>query len=282
MAGLTDDEVEEFDQNGFHFPLDVLSESEAGRALDDWYRHLDVVNKVGGALSMHRYYPKIHLLRTWAHALVCDQRVLDAVESLIGPDILVWSTQIFHRKAGADMSVGWHQDAAYYGLCGLGGNAVRVWIALTPSTPENGTMRFSRGSHREGIREHGYPDEHKSRGEQILTGIDPGTEVDVMLRPGQASMHDLVLAHSSGVNVDTADRVNFAVDFLTPRIRPLGPADSALLVRGVDRTGHFEQESPPEEDFGKAELARFLRATGTRITRVNQLLQEHRKNMATG
>lgn len=282
--GLTEQEVDAFEANGFHFPLDVMDEDAAEEHRVACCRYLDVADRTGGTLSIHRYYPKIHLLNRWADALVRNERVLDAVESLIGPDILVWATQVFHRKAGTGMSLAWHQDALHYGLRDFEANAVRVWIALTPTTRSNGTMSYSRGSHRIGIQEHGYRSEdieQKMRGEEVLIDIDPDSEAEVLLRAGQASMHNMAIAHSSGVNVSDADRINFAVDFLSPKVEPLGLPDSALLVRGQDRGGHFRLEQPPENDFGERELAEFFRATSLRNKRFTKLLQDHRDEVAT-
>lgn len=283
-TGLTAAEIEAFESNGFHFPLDVMSEEEAEEHRLSCRRYVDVANEAGGALSIHRYYPKIHLLNRWADALVRNERVLDAVESLIGPDILVWATQIFNRKAGTGISLGWHQDAVYYGFNGFETNAVRVWVALTPTTRANGTMSYSRGSHNIGIHEHGFRSddiEEKMRGEEVLVDIDPGSEVEVLLRAGQASIHNMIIAHSSGINVSDADRINFAIDFLSPKVEPIGLPDSALLVRGEDRYGNFELEQPPENDFGESELAAFFHATALRNKRINKLLQDHRDEAAS-
>jgi hypothetical protein len=284
MTGtLSKDQIAAFRTRGYHFPLDVLSEEQAASSLSRLQNYEQVADRVGGILYAHRFFPKMHLLTRWADGLVRNPRMLDAVESLIGPDILVWGTQVFVRRAGTGESLAWHQDALYFGLHGFEANSVRVWLALTPTSADNGTLRYSTGSHLGGIRVHGYRAEdtqRTARGEEVLMDIAPETEVEVVLRAGQASMHTMLIAHASGINVTDADRVNFAIDFLTPEVIPAGPADlpdSALLVRGASTGGHFRLEQAPKTDFGNEELKCFFEATALRSRRINHFFRTVRE-----
>jgi non-heme Fe2+,alpha-ketoglutarate-dependent halogenase len=102
----------------------------------------------------------------------------------------VWSTNIFVR--GEDAELAWHQDAAYFGWEGWEGRAVRVWVALTPTPPETGTMRYARGTHLDGLVRHGYRGTGVAavlRGEEVLVEVDPVAAVDVVLEPGECSVH---------------------------------------------------------------------------------------------
>jgi len=272
-------QIEQLRKRGFCFPIDVLSESEADRLLLEFGRYGELVGRLGGLVAMNRYYPKPHLLAAWADRLAHNERILDAVESVIGPDILVWATQVFVRPAHDLATLAWHQDALYYGLEGFEDKAVRVWVALTKTSIANGTMSYVSGSHRQGLIEHSYTGNTKEefmRGEEIQGDLDWQSAEPVILRAGQAAMHYLTTAHGSGSNITDQDRVNFAIDYLAPQVVPNGLEDSALLARGEDRFGHFALERRPRTDFDGEALESFYRATTLRLRRLMQVTREKR------
>lgn len=278
MSTLTDAEVQSFRGDGYHFPIDVLDEDAARESLAAFRRYDEIAQRAGGFISVHRHFPKLHLLTRWADDLVRNERILDAVESVLGPDLLVWGTQVFMRPARSGASLAWHQDAVYYGFRDVSERAVRVWVSLTPATVANGTMRYARGSHLDGLLEHGVRGEGAAsvmRGEEILVAIDPDREVVVEIEAGQASVHDLSLAHCSGANVTGSDRLNLAIDYLTPDVQPTGE-DSALLVRGEDVHGHFAAESALAADFDTEALGECFRATRLRTRRLQSVLRAAR------
>jgi hypothetical protein len=265
----------QFRRDGFHFPIDVLEEAEALDVLAAFRRYDAIARSAGGFISFHRHFPKLHLIALWADALVHHPRILAAIENLLGPDLLVWGTQVFTRPARSGASLAWHQDAAYYGLRDAAGHSARVWLALTPTNVSNGTMRYARGSHRDGLLEHGLRGDSVAdvmRGEEVLVEIDPDSEVMVQIGAGQASVHDMAVVHSSGPNVTDTDRVNFAIDYVTPDVQPVG-ADNALLVQGEDPNGYFQAEERPTDDFDSDALAGFVRATTLRSRRLQSLLR---------
>ncbi|WP_017595614.1 phytanoyl-CoA dioxygenase family protein [Nocardiopsis potens] len=269
--GLAPEEVAAMRRDGFHFPIEPLTEKEAAAARADCEEYLGIVDRVGGFLSVYRYFPKIHLFNMWAYEIARNERILAAVRSLIGPDVLVWGSELFQRKAGGGSSLAWHQDSVYYGLDGVEEHAVRVWVALTPANEANGTLRFSRGSHLLGPQEHAFGGDtlaDKMRGEEVRIDIDPGSEVAVELRAGQASMHSMLVAHCSGENTSGEDRLNFAVDYVSPKVVPATP-DSALLVSGADH-GRFRPEQAPEAGFGQEEVRRAMAATRLRVERTRE------------
>jgi non-haem Fe2+, alpha-ketoglutarate-dependent halogenase len=138
-TGLSALALAQYHRDGFHFPIRAISAAEArdcraklerfeaGRPLAGGYRH------------------KSHLLFTWCWDLIHNDAVLDAVESVIGPDILCWSTTFFIKEAGDPAYVSWHQDSTYWGLSEP--DVVSAWLALSPATVESGAMRVIPGSH---------------------------------------------------------------------------------------------------------------------------------------
>src|SRR5258708_629870 len=109
---LSPEAVAQYRRDGFLFPAPVLSASEARSYRD----RLEAQERaLGGPLSGHMRH-KVHLLFTWANELARHPAILDAVEDVIGPDILCWSTTFFTKEARSPSFVSWHQDATYWGL----------------------------------------------------------------------------------------------------------------------------------------------------------------------
>ena len=130
-----------------------------------------------------------------------NPRILDAVEGVIGPNILVWGANFFLKEPRSDAYVSWHQDATYWGL--EPADIVTAWVALTPSTVESGCMRVVPGTHSDGIlahRETWADDNLLSRGQEIAVDVDLDKVVDVVLKPGEMSLHHVKIAHNSEPN----------------------------------------------------------------------------------
>lgn len=246
---LTPDQVAAYKERGFLHPLRALSAAEAGGLHARYQAQSDFIKG--------RNNQKPHLLFTWLDALVRDPRILDPVESLLGPNLWCWGAQFFAKPAGDAAYVSWHQDATYWGLSSP--DVATAWVALTPSTHESGCMQVVPGTHREQVKHEDRFDEANllSRGQEIAVKVDPATVVDVELMPGEMSLHHVLLFHASEPNRSAQPRVGFAIRYIPTHLRQLSPIrDSALLVRGRDDYGHFEQEQPPESDLHPDAVAR--------------------------
>ncbi len=246
---LSPDQIALFRERGILHPLPALSGDEAAALHDRYQAHAGVIKG--------RNNQKPHLLYTWLDALVRDARILDPVESLLGPDLLCWGAQFFAKPAGDAAYVSWHQDATYWGLSSP--DVVTAWVALTPSTRESGCMQVVPGTHRAQVpHEDRFDDANLlSRGQEVAVKVDPASVVDVELQPGQMSLHHVLLFHGSEPNRSTWPRIGFAIRYVPTHVRQLSPIrDSALLVRGSDRFGHFEAEQSPESDLHPDAVAR--------------------------
>jgi non-haem Fe2+, alpha-ketoglutarate-dependent halogenase len=263
MAGtLSADAVRFYRDNGFFFPHTVLPGAEAAQvaaevlafaASDMPKRYSDPQNQL--------YLLKAHLLFAWADRISHDTRLLDAVESLIGPDILLWSSGVFWKAPRSGSFVSWHQDATNFELDNAEG-VVRAWLSLSEATLANGTMKFLPGGHRLGQIRHvdkKAEGELLSRGETMDMAIDDSKAVPVVIEAGQVSFHHLHAPHASGPNGSDRPRVNYVMTFIDPKVRPNVGPDSAMLVRGKDQYGHFEHETRPVEFFGKEALRNHRR-----------------------
>ena len=256
---LSQTEVDAYWSNGFVFPVDVLTEPEAASAR----RRLEDVERRFG--PMH-YLVKPHLVTTVADELAHQERLLDAVEDLIGPDILVWDSAFIIKEPGDRKHVSWHQDLTYFGLDSIHG-VVSIWLALSPVTVESGAMRMIPGSHHLGRIAHRKTIDSSnvlSRGQTLDREVDEGSAVDVVLRPGQMSIHHGLAFHASPANRSEDRRIGFNMNLVQPSVRQVAlEADSAMLLRGHDRYGHFLPEPRPDSDFCEAGLA-LQRKTSSR------------------
>ena len=252
VKALSDAQVARYRRAGFHFPVRVLAADEA-RAyrtrLDDQERAL------GGPLQGNMRH-KVHLLFTWANELARHPAILDAVEDVIGPDILCWSTTFFTKEARSPSFVSWHQDATYWGLSTA--DVVTAWVAFADAPVESGAMKFWPGSHRENQLAHRDTFDANnllSRGQEIAVEVPAGAGVDVPLKAGEMSLHHVLLAHGSGPNTTADRRIGFAIRYIPPHVRQLKVRDSAMLVRGRDTHGNFDPEPSPQRDLDEAALA---------------------------
>jgi ectoine hydroxylase-related dioxygenase (phytanoyl-CoA dioxygenase family) len=236
------EDVERYRERGYHFPVTVFSPSEID-ALHARYRDS------GGAIA-GRNNQKPHLLFTWLADLVRESRILDPVEDLLGPDLLCWSSQFFAKPAADPGYVSWHQDGTYWGLSSP--DVVTAWLAFTPSTPESGCMRVIPGTHGEIVpHEDSFaPANLLSRGQEIAVDVDLDRAVDVVLRPGQMSLHHVLIFHGSEPNRSHLPRIGYAMRYVPTSVRKVaGLRESATLVRGTDRYGHFDLEPAPAADL---------------------------------
>jgi Phytanoyl-CoA dioxygenase (PhyH) len=248
---LTREQGERYAADGCVFPIDVLSRAEAA----GYRRRLEDTEARCGNLH---YSPKPHLTFTFVDELIRDARILDRVESIIGPNILVWDSTFIIKEAKDARFVSWHQDLTYWGL--EPPDVVSVWLALSRSVPDSGCMRFLPGSH---ATQHPHRDTFAeqnilSRGQEVAVQVDEREAVDVVLAPGQMSLHHGRVVHGSAPNQSDDRRIGLNVQYLPIHVRQVvGRRDSATLVRGVDSYNHFEAERRPDADFTAEALLAF-------------------------
>lgn len=178
--------------------------------------------------------------------------LLDLAEQLIGPDIAFWASSVFGKPAGAGREVPWHQDGRYWPIRPRA--TLSIWIAIDPSTPENGCMRILPGSHVGALMQHDARDDDDLVLNTFIADprFDESRARDVVLEPGQISLHHIDLAHGSRPNRSTQRRAGYVIRYMPTtavfdRTIPeyQGSKEVAVpwhtrpiwLVRGVDRSG---------------------------------------------
>ncbi len=245
--GLTAAEIAEYQRNGVLYPRPAVSAASA----QDMLEKFEALEKREGGRLSKRTNHKPHLLLTWLADLVRHPVILDQVEGLLGPNLLCWASDFFSKSPDDGMRVTWHQDSTYWGLSKP--DIVTAWVAFTPSTVESGCLRVVPGSHLRDQLPHGdtfAADNMLSRGQEIQVKVDERDATDVVLQPGQMSLHHVRLIHGSEPNRADHRRIGFAIRYLPTSVRQTsGLRDTAMLVRGEDSFGHFDPEPVPAADF---------------------------------
>lgn len=256
-AGRTtaDDISARYERDGFVFPLDVMSEAQAAR----YRRQLEELEQRAGdgRLGNKNQLNHPHVIFRFAYEIVTNPRILDAVEAVIGPNILIWGSTFFIKEPRTESYVSWHQDLRYWGLSG--DEEVSAWLALGPVNRANGCMRFVPGSHKGELVPHKDTFDDKNfltRGQEAQVDIEGNETVNIELAAGQVSLHHGKLLHSSGPNRSDDRRVGFTMNFIAAHMsQVVAEKDYAMLVRGEDIHGNFELVPPPVEDLSDAAMA---------------------------
>lgn len=253
---LTEAQIASYRENGFLGPIDLLSEDEALVVR----QKIESVEEEFGEQIQTRCKIKAHIPFPFLCELISHPKLLDAVEDIIGPDILCWGSSFFQKEAHDPGFVSWHQDSTYYGLepC----ETLTAWIAISESSLKSGCMRFMPGSQDQGIYDHaetGADNNLLSRG-QTVEGIDESKAVHVPLKAGQFSFHKEDVLHASDPNESDDRRIGLSIHYISPNVRETGfPNASAMLLRGEDNYNHWGVDPWPKQDFDPDAMAELER-----------------------
>jgi hypothetical protein len=244
---------QQYQEKGYYYPIRVFERSAADEFLARFLDYLARNEKSLSGLPPRDHYfvlSQTQLLLRWIYRIVSHPEVLDAVESVLGPNIMVWSTQWFPKMPGDKTYVSWHQDATYWGL--QPPHVTTGWIALSESCVENGCMRVVPGTHKGPLLpqvETYARDNVLSRGQEISVEVDESRAVNMVLQPGEMSLHHIGIIHGSNPNRSDKPRIGIAVRYISPEVVQDGAArQMVVLVRGNDGFGHFELVEPPQDD----------------------------------
>jgi hypothetical protein len=242
---LSDAQVRHFREEGWLAPLRAM---DAPQAADCAARIADYEVKVGESANRSLKI-KGHLAMPWLVEVGRNGSILDALEDLIGPDIMLFGASIF-AKGGRDRAyVSWHQDSAYFGLDPH--EEITAWVAFTHSNAENGALQVLPRTHLgpDLVHEETYaPDNMLARG-QTLHIDDENRAVTIELKPGEFSLHHERTAHGSKPNRSAAPRIGFAFFYIPTHVRSTIGRRSGTLVRGVDHHGHWDPDPLPRFDL---------------------------------
>ena len=251
----------QFDRDGYVCPVQALSPEQTAYyrahylAFHDRHKaRLDAL-KAGERWQINS---DTHFVFEWVDALTREGAILDAVQQLLGPDLLAWNTSWFVKFPGDKAFVSWHQDGAYWGLSPM--EVATAWVALGPVTAENGCMRVIPGSHHQPHlpqRDTFADNNVLSRGQEIAVAVDVSQAVDLVLESGQMSLHHLWIVHGSNPNLSNIPRIGIAIRYVSTRVRQSGvQRQLAMLVRGRDAHGNFTLAERPTDPHAMAGAGR--------------------------
>ena len=251
MTGLTAEQLNNYKNKGYISPVNALSSPEAKEIRDE----IEKIEKnwPGALEGINRNY--IHLLSPVFNKVCLNKNILDAVESIIGKNILICGTTLFIKNPNEKGFVSFHQDAKYIGL--EPHNWVTVWLAVTDANEHNGCMRMLPGSHKEDLKYHEQKfDENNllTRG-QTIQNIPIDKTDPVILEAGQVSLHHPLIVHGSGLNQSKDRRIGFVIQsYIGTNVKQVIGKMFVQKARGKDIDKYHEYSRIPLNSMGKKEI----------------------------
>ena len=229
---LKKEQIEQYHDQGFISPIRVISEQEAHSIKQE----LEMVEAEFPEEINAESRNNLHLSFAFLDALAHNEIIVDAMEDLIGPNISLWASVMFIKEPSSKHYVSWHQDATYMGLDSL--NFPTPWVALSPSNKETGCMTMIAGSHKTKIQEHKdtFAENNILTRGQVIQNVDESKAVDLILEPGEMSIHHGAVIHGSQPNNSTHRRIGFSLQsYMPPNIKQIVGRNIWTHVRGKKR-----------------------------------------------
>ena len=251
MSVLTGRQLKDYEDHGFVAPIDVLSLEEVKKIKEEIeYIEKKWPNEIEG---LGRNY--VHLISPVLDKVSHNSKILDAVESIIGKDILVCGTTLFIKNPDKKGFVSYHQDAKYIGL--EPHNWVTGWLAVTDANEKNGCMRMLKGSHKKDLKFHDQKfDENNllTRG-QTIENVPINETTPVILKAGQLSLHHPTIIHGSGLNNSKERRIGFAIQsYIGTNVDQVLGKIYVQQARGNDTFKFHEHVKRPNELMNKNDI----------------------------
>ncbi|MEM6415949.1 MAG: phytanoyl-CoA dioxygenase family protein [Pseudomonadota bacterium] len=264
---LTKEQLTSYHDNGFLCPIQIIDTNDAGQLrekYDDTFNSTQATKLLENAGVSSDEFSLLdddpHLLFKWVADLVFHSTVVGAVRDILGPDILIWETRFFPKKAHTANFISWHQDLKYWKLnddC----KEVTAWIALSPSTEKSGCMRVVPGSHKRELVDHKetFASENMlSRGQEIAVDVDEKDAVNMVLKPGEMSLHDGKIFHASHPNRSDDDRIGLAIRCLPASANQTYGRGLATLLCGSSTQENFKLMQPARNNNPTPDQVRHL------------------------
>ena len=251
MTGLTEKQLDHYKNKGYVSPISVLTSSEAREIRDE----IDRIEKdwPGALECINRNY--VHLISPKFNEICLNKNILDAVESIIGRNILICGTTLFIKNPNEKGFVSFHQDAKYIGL--EPHNWVTAWVAVTDTNEKNGCMRMLSGSHKDNLKHHEQNFDKNNlltRG-QTITDVPLDKTEPVILEAGQMSLHHPTIVHGSGLNNSNDRRIGFVIQsYIGTDVNQVIGKMYVQKARGEDKYNYHQYSKIPLKLMGKNEI----------------------------
>lgn len=243
MSYLSSNQLKQYKDAGFVSPINIFSKEKAKEIREE----IELIeNKIPGELEKSGRY-NAHLISPLLDEVTHNPKILDAVESLIGKNILVCGTTLFIKNPNEKGFVSYHQDAKYIGL--EPHNWVTAWVAITDSNEKNGCMRVWSGSHKDNLKEH---DEKFNEGNLLTRGqtvknVPKEKTTPLILNAGQMSLHHPTIVHGSDLNKSDDRRIGFVIQsYIGTNVKQILGKNGVQIARGVDKFNYHEKIDRPK------------------------------------
>lgn len=224
------EKVTEYNEKGFTVFRNVIDRDLIQEANEhiEWLR-----KKFPEFRPEHMHHPLMRDDAFWVR-LATDYRLVDIAEQFLGSDVALFTSHYICKPPFDGHAVLWHQDGAYWKLQPM--KAVTLWLAVDASTPENGCLRVIPGTQnlplQKIILRHDVPN-------MLSSSVDHGTfdlaeAVDIVLEPGDVSVHHPHVIHGSEANTSSKRRCGLDLGFMSTdtSISNEGLYLNPILVRG--------------------------------------------------
>ena len=250
MTYLSSNQLKQYEDEGFVSPIDIFSKDKAKEIRNE----IELIEKeMPNELERSGRY-NAHLISPLLDEVTHNSEILDAVQSLIGKDILVCGTTLFIKNPNEKGFVSYHQDAKYIGL--EPHNWVTAWVAITDSNENNGCMRVWSGSHKDNLKDHDQNFNERNlltRG-QTIKNVPKKKTTPLILKAGQMSLHHPTVVHGSDLNHSNDRRIGFVIQsYIGTNVKQVLGINSVQLARGKDNFKFHKKigrpkGSPPTEE----------------------------------
>ena len=251
MSYLSSNQLKQYRDEGFVSPINIFTNEKAKEIRNE----IELIeNKIPRELEKSGRY-NAHLISPLLDEVAHNSKILDAVESLIGKNILVCGTTLFIKNPNEKGFVSYHQDAKYIGLEPY--NWVTAWVAITDSNEKNGCMRMWSGSHKDNLKEH---DQKFNEGNLLTRGqtvknVPKEKTTALVLKAGQMSLHHPTVVHGSDLNKSNDRRIGFVIQsYIGTNVKQVLGKNSVQLARGTDEFNYHEKVERPKSLLNENDL----------------------------
>ena len=251
MSYLSANQLKQYNDEGFVSPIDVFSKDKA----NEIRKEIELIEQMmPGELNKSGRYNS-HLISPLLDEVTHNSKILDAVQSVIGENILVCGTTLFIKNPNEKGFVSYHQDAKYIGLKPY--NWVTAWVAITDSNENNGCMRMWSGSHKKDLKDH---DQMFNEGNLLTKGqtvndVPTNQTIPLILKAGQISLHHPTVVHGSDLNKSNDRRIGFVIQsYIGTDVKQVLGKNSVQLARGIDEFNYHKSISRPKSLMDKNDL----------------------------
>ena len=261
---LTEAQQAAYQRDGFVAPIDIFTTDEVAQI----HAELDAAEAAHGEQLQAAGRNNAHFVLPVLDRIAHDHRILDAVEDVIGKDILVAGTTLFIKEPETTGFISWHQDARYIGL--EPHDWVTAWLAISDVNEENGCMRMVPGTHAAPLVDHvdTFGEDNMLTRGQTVPDVDESATVAVPLKPGQLSLHHPRIVHRSGPNMSGSRRIGFAIQsYIATNVDQVIGKIWVQTARGTDSFVYHEQAPRPQEPMRPEDIA-FRDLTNEKLSEI--------------